>query len=429
MEHDTNNGRRPSLLGDTFEERDTSRAQRRAAQERETLWATLGTLWRHRLLIALVTGVAAVAAVVLSLLMPNWYRAEARLLLPSASGTGILAGALNDLPAAAKSLLGGKSGDYARYLTILSSEGVLNAAVAEFDLMQVYETADGEAPLLKARQTLADNTELLVDDEYEFLTVAVMDQDPERAAALTNFLVDEMTRRNALLASQSAAKFRRYIEDRYVETEAALDSVMTEQQRVQEQYGVLDLVAQGEIFYQSVADLRLQIFQAEAEYQQLLSALGPDNSLVRQARQGLASVQRQYEGALEGSERLLPVPQDSLPAITAQFFELQKEQLILAKLIEYIRPVLEEARFDEQRQIEAVQVVDMATAPERKFKPRRSIICIVVTLSAFLLVVLFVLVRDWWRRNHRYYVARLQAAARQPQAETPAPAPREPSNV
>jgi LPS O-antigen subunit length determinant protein (WzzB/FepE family) len=127
---------------------------------------------------------------------------------------------------------------------------------------------------------------------------------------------------------------------------------------------------------------------------------------------------------MEGRERMLPVSQDSLPQVARQFIALQQDQLLLAKVIEYTRPVLEEAQLEEQRTIEAVQVVDAATPPVKKARPRRSVIVIASTLSGFLLVVLYVLLFDWWRRNHAAFAHRLKAASEapappHPPAETP----------
>lgn len=393
----------------------------REARTDEAFWSTLGTLWRYRMVIIGVTGVAAVLSVVISLLLSNWYQASARLLLPARSGSGILAGALSELPSAAQSLLGDATGDYARYLAILSSRGVAERAVQAFDLMTVYETAESETPMSDAIEALRGNTEFVIDEEYDFLTVEVLDQDPERAADLANFYVAELTRRNAELSSQSAANFRRFIEERYQETEAKLDSVLNRLRDLQQEYGVMDLATQGQVFYESLAELRLQIIQAEAEYERLRSAYGSENSLVRQARQSLSSARQAYQQALSGGERLMPVAQDSLPQVTRQFYELEQERLILSELIKYTRPVLEEARFDEQRQVEAVQVVDAATPPEKKAKPKRSIICITMTISAFLLAVLFVLVYDWWRRKHGYFAQRLRASAAAPSGELHTP--------
>ena len=391
-----------------------------------TLWTTLGTLYRWRRFIMIVTGTAAVLAVVISLLLANWYRADTRLLLPPRTGTGLLSAAfMSNLPTAARSLLGGPSGDYFRYLSILSSRSVYESVVDTFDLVTVYELEEAEAPRYEAVEFLASNTEFLIDDEYEFLTVSVYDTDPERAAAMANYFIAQLSERNSRLAAQSARQFRIYVESRYDETVTALDSVQYAIQRFQERYGVLDLQQQGEQFFEFVADLRQEVLAQEAQYQMMLSQLGPENSQVQAMANAVAAANRKYQEALAGQERLLPVAKDLLPTVASEYITLERERVILATLLEYIRPVLEEARFDEGRQVEALQVIDRAVPPVEKARPRRSVICVAATLSAFLLAVLFVLVYTWWQRNHAYFAYRLRTAADDAPGEAPA-APRPP---
>ncbi len=386
-------------------------AARRDRAER-TLWTTLGTLYRWRRFILGVTGVVALLAVVITLLTANWYRAETRLLLPARSGTGLVSAAfLDNLPSAAKSFLGGSGGDYARYLTVLTSRTLYENVVDSFNLVQVYETAESQTPRQDALRTLADNVEFLIDDEYEFLSVAVNDTDRQRAADMANYFVAQLNDINAQLSSQSARGFRLFVEDRYNKTVAELDSVLLAVRVFQEKYGVLDLPKQGEQFFEYLATLRLAAIEAEGQYETLLSQFGPQNSMVQAAREAARAANGKYQAALAGRERLLPVPKDELPQVSLTYLELERERLILATLLEYIRPVLEEARFDEERKVEAVQVVDAAVPPARKAGPKRSLICIAATLSAFLLAVLFVLVYTWWQRNHAYFAHRLQEAA------------------
>ncbi len=396
-------------------------AERRDRAER-SLWEILGRLYRRRRFILAFTGGVAVLAVVISLLIDNWYRAETRLMLPARSGAGLVSAAvLDNLPTAAKSILGGASGDYARYLTVLTSRSIYEAVVDSFDLVRVYETHESKTPRPDAVRILQDNAEFLLDDEYEFLTVAVTDTDPQRAADLANYFVRKLNEINAQLSAQSARNFRVFVEDRYNKTVAELDSVMQAGRAFQEKYGVLDLPKQGEQFFEYMAQLRLAAIQAEGEYETLLSQFGPQHSLVQGAREAARAANRKYQGALAGREQLLPVPRQALPEVSVGYLELERERLILATLLEYIRPVLEEARFDEERTVEAVQVVDVAVPPARKAGPRRSVICIAATLSAFLLAVLFALAHTWWQRHHVYFAHRLREAAGEA-----APAPSDP---
>ncbi len=377
------------------------------------LWAIAATLWRRRWMVIIVTGAAAILSVIVSLLLPNWFMAQTRLLLPARTGSGILSSAiLGSLPPAASSLLGGITGDYQRYLSILDSRTVKESVVVQFDLMQVYDVADSDSPVYAAVQALDSNIEFVVDEQYNHLVVRVYDRQPQRAADMANHFVQELNRVNADLASQTAGRFRRYVEQRYAETEAELDSVVTALESLQEESGLLDLRAQGEVFAEGVTAFRLAAWQNEIQYEALLELYGPEHSAVRSARSAMDAANQRYRDMLEGQERLMPVPQDSIPAVARQFFELELQATMLGTLLEATRPVVEEARLEEQRRIEAVQVVDAAIAPVEKARPTRSVIAVASTLSAFVLVVTYVLLFDWWRRNHARLAARLASAAR-----------------
>ncbi len=385
-------------------------AERRARAE-QTFWALLSTLWRRRLLIIGVTAVAAVASIVISLLLSNWFKAETRLLLPARGSSGLLSGALlGNLPSSASSLLGGITGDYQRYLSILDSRTVKENVVNEFDLATVYDVADSEAPVHAAMEVLNGNVDFVVDEEYNHLSIQVYDQKPERAAEMANFYVAELNRINSELASQSAGAFRRYVEQRYQETEAELAGVLDALRDLQAHYGIVDLESQGEVFMTGMTEWRLQAMQAEIEYERLLQLYGPNNSAVQSARRGVEAANRRYQAALAGRERLMPVPQDSLPNVARQLLELKQDQLVLAKIVEFTRPVLEEARLEEQRKIEAVQVVDVAVPPVQKARPWRALIVVSSTMSGFLLAVLYVLLLAWWRRHHADFAQRFKTA-------------------
>ena len=105
------------------------------------------------------------------------------------------------------------------------------------------------------------------------------------------------------------------------------------------------------------------------------------------------------------------MPQDSVPGVVRQYAALELEQMIQTRILEVIGPLYEQARFDEEREAEAVQVVDYAVPPKLKAKPKRAVIVVAAALSAFLLAALFVLLYTWWQRRHAYFARRLREAA------------------
>lgn len=365
--------------------------------------------WR-RLIVGVTIG-AAILAVIISLLIPNTYVAASRLLLPDGGGGSGLLGMLDDLPSAAKSLIGGKSGDYTRYLAILGSRSVNERVVERFDLISVYELEDDRYPLESTLKELEDNVEFVIDKELDYLSIEVADRDPQRAADISNFYVSELNRVNGSLTSQTAGNLRQYIEGRYNQAMATMDSVQSSMQSFQERYGVYDLPTQLEGFFTQLVEMRVELLRVEAQYETALRQYGPDNPQVAALRDAMRSASQQYQNALVGQEHLMPVASSDVPVMARQYVDLERERMIQTRILEVLAPFLEQARMDELRQVEAVQVVDPAIPPVRKSYPKRMIIVVIVTMSAFLLTSLFVLALDWWRRNHALVSARIKEAA------------------
>lgn len=374
-------------------------------------WDLLGTLYRWRRFIVAVTTVVAIASVVIALLLPNWFKASSRLLLPSSSSGGLASALLGDISSAAQSLLGGGGGDYVRYMAILTSRAVMDDVVREFDLVTVYEMEDEEFPLDEAREDLEDNVEFVVDQEYDFFSVEVQDKDPQRAADMANFFVAKLEEINNQLSKQSAGNFRAYVEHRYnlahLDRQAMLDSLAA----FQREFGVIDLEAQTEAFFTQLAEMRADAVGLEIQLNSLRTQFGDNNRQVQNLDALVSAANEQYERALDGTEAVLPVSREAAPAMVRQYLDLTLERTIQERILELVAPMLEQARFEEERESQALQVVDAAVAPSKKFKPKRSIICIAATLSGFILAVLFSLVMDWWKRRFPAFAARLRQAS------------------
>lgn len=371
----------------------------------------LGVLYRWRRFITIVTVVMAIAAVVISLMLPNWFKASSRLLLPSSGSGGLASVLLGDISSAAQSLLGGAGGDYVRYLAILNSRTVMDDVVETFDLVTVYELEDEDFPLEEARAALKDNVDFVVDQEFDFFSVEVLDKDPQRAADMSNYFVEKLDEINNRLSKQTAGNFREYVQSRYdqagLDRQAMLDSLAV----FQREYGVIDLEAQTQAYFTQLAELRGNAIQVEIQLAALRSQFGEDNRQAQSLEAIVVAADQKYQDALAGQEAVFPVSQDRAPEMVKSYLNLMLERTIQERILELVAPMLEQAKFEEERTGKALQIVDAAIAPVEKFKPKRSVICIAATLSAFILAIFFALVMDWWRRRHEYFATRLRDAA------------------
>ena len=376
----------------------------------DLVWSSIKTLQSRRWVIIGITGLTGIASVIISLLLSNWYLAETRLLIPGQTASGLISNIVGGRIGGASSLLGGFVSDYQQELSILNSRTIKQSVVEEFDLVEVYDLADSDAPVHFAMEELEGNIEFTVDNEYNYLSIRVYDKEPQRAADMANFFVSELNRIGIELSTETARDYRLAVEKRYTEIEDSLNAVLQSVRELQQQTGILDIPTQGAAFTEGLTQWRSQIFLAELEFDKLLSLYGPNHSQTVAAQKAIERAKKSYDQALQGRERIMPVAQDSLPEIAFKFAELQVQSVILTSLVEYARPLVEDARLSEERDAKSVQVLDPAVPPAEKARPWRAAICVVSTLSGFMISVLYVLISAWWKKNYARVASNLNAA-------------------
>ena len=375
---------------------------------RERLWWAARVAYRARWVLIAITILAAGLSVWLALLMPNRFQAETRVMLPD-SGDGF-GGLLESIAPGASAILGQDGGGgYTRYSAILTSRTSLEEVVDRFDLVRVYETQEKASPRDEAVAALSANTGIGVDLEYDYLSVRVLDESPERAADIANYYVAVLNRRHIALSSGSAAEQREFLETRLNEAELALDSARQAMQAFQERNGVVQLESQAEALMGAIGAARGQVAEAEVRYQALRSQYGDENPDVSAARAAVSSAQSQLNRLTGGEDAVMPIPLQQFPAVGRQYGQLMQELKTQEAILTAIRPMYEQAAMSERRDASAVQVLDPAVPPSRKAEPRRSIIILSATLAAPILALLLLLTWALVRENGARVFSRLRA--------------------
>lgn len=95
-------------------------------------------LWRRKLLIMTLVAAAVAIAVVLSLVLPSYYRSET-VLLATGTEAGGLSSALSSIPlAGALSAASGIQSPSDKVLVVLNSRTIAEAVIARFDLLRIF---------------------------------------------------------------------------------------------------------------------------------------------------------------------------------------------------------------------------------------------------------------------------------------------------
>ena len=287
-------------------------------------------------------------------------------------------GALSGLAVGA----GGLKSPADQYVSLLQSVTVQDQLIDTFKLMQVYESKFR----FEARKKLAGNVRVSLGKKDGLITVEVDDTDPKRAAELANRHVDELRRVTAELALSEAQQRRQFFD---IQLKQTRDKLSQAQLALQSSgFNQSALRAEPKAAADSYARMRAEVTAAEVRLQTLRGGLVDSAPEVQQQVTRLQALRGQLgklESSLNGAE-------------SGDYVSKYREFKYQETLFDLFSRQYELARVDESREGSLIQVVDAATPPEHKSRPRRAIVAVVSTGIGLIMALLFVVLRQSLRR-------------------------------
>lgn len=319
----------------------------------------------------------------ISYLMPLTYTARTTFIPPqqqqsAASSLMTSLGALSGL--AGGGGIGKSPAD--QYVSLLQSNNVTDKLVDKFDLMKVYDTRYR----FGARQSLAQNSRISLGKKDGLITVEVDAHSPQLAADMANQYVLELRRLSGELVLSEAQERRTFFESQLKLTRSALQSAEAKLQRSGFDAGALK--AEPRSAAEAYARIRAEITTAEIRLQTLRRNLA-DNS--PEVQQQLAAL-----GAMRGQAEKLESKSSGTHS-DAGYVAAYRDYKYQETMFELFSKQFEMAKLDESREGSLIQVVDAASAPEYKSKPKRAAIAISAALAALASMLIGVVVAHWWR--------------------------------
>ena len=349
-------------------------------------------LVRRKRLIGVIVGAAFVSSIVVGLLLPKQYSATARVLPPAPDDPGAASSLLSRAPGGlggmAACLLGASSSSEV-WAEILRSDTVRDAVIRRLSLMDAFKTRVMD----DARRELSSHTRI-IRSKAGVLSITVEDGSPQRAADIANALVEELDRFNKGHAMTEGAQRRIFIEGRMAETKAKLTSDEEALKRFQASYGVVSMDSQETAEIDSLGKARGELMNREAELRSMLSYAMPDNPQVKMLKAGVEGLRgelgrlgRGGSGGTGAKNDDIFIPTSEFPGLSEGYTRIRRDLKIQEALYGFLASEYEQARIQEARDYPVVQVLDWASVPQRRSRPRRLQIAILTTSTAAILAV------------------------------------------
>jgi uncharacterized protein involved in exopolysaccharide biosynthesis len=334
----------------------------------------------------------AVLSIAVSLMLPNIFKATTTLLPPqqSQSGASALLSQLGGVANAAAGIAGIKNPNDL-YVGMLKSRTVADRLVARFNLIKVYDADSQE----QARQMLADNTSIVAGKDG-LITLDFESKDKKLVAEVANAYVDELLSLTKTLAITEAAKRRLFFEQQLQATKDNLANAEAALKGAIDAKGVVSVDAESRSIVETVGRLRAQISAKEIQLNSMQAFVTSNNPDYKRVQEELASLKSELSKLESGRAQ-----NDNEPPQTAgglQNIKLLRDVKYFQMLYELLAKQYEVARLDEAKDTAIVQVLDKAVVPEKKYKPKRSMIVFFSTVLCVLLGVFWAIFSEAKRK-------------------------------
>lgn len=360
-------------------------------------------LLRYKRVIIVNVLIVTLFAVIISLLIPNKYTAKSTFIAPKKKGglfgdIGGFSSTISNLSKALGGRLGTVTEEAYNYLIILQSRNASKKVIEKFDLRKVYEI-DNDKPFEDVMDELDDRVDFNVEDEGN-IVISVTDKSPKRAADMANYYIEILNQMSIELASKEAKNNREFIEKRFFEIQREIFELEDSLKRFSKNYNVLEIKEQVKGALTVAAQLKAEVELAKIERDLLLNNLGKDHPIVAQANLKLDELNKRLESMQFGNDKSFAssvsffIPFEKIPETGVQYLRLTRDYEIQNKLLEFIYPIYEQAKIEEQKNIPVVVVVDQAIPPQKKSSPKRTLIVVVTFLLSFFISVIYVLTID-----------------------------------
>jgi capsular polysaccharide biosynthesis protein len=311
-------------------------------------------LWARRQLIIGVTALGAAVGVVAAFVITPLYKSEV-VMFPAITNS-VSKALLNEQSTGRDDILAlGDEEDSEQLLQMLHSDKIRDRVTKRFDLMTVYAIDTASKQRNSDLQMAFDDHITFERTKYSSVRVQVLDEDPDRASEMANYIADQLDTVWSEMARERSSKGYRLVESKVAELAEEI-RVMTDSMRVLRELGVHDYHTQTERYN---------------EYM------------------GAAIVKGDQRAIKEFEERFKVLAKYGGPYVT-----LQDRLFNETKRMSVLRMKLEQAQADMESDLPHKFVVNRAQPSDKKFSPVRWLVVAISTLSALLLSLLLIVVQS-----------------------------------
>ena len=302
----------------------------------------------------------------------------------------------------------GESSSMDRFKTIIYSRTNLDDIIKKFNLLDDYNLESME----KAEKQLIDNikTEVTKEDAFSITVRAIS---PERSSEMVNYIVGKLNTSYVDLNVRKSKDNRIFLESRYNEIKENLRIAEDSLKSYQKKSGVFIAEDQIKATIEEYAKLDAQLAQKQIELNVIEQLYAKNSSQVNSHKITVDEFTKKIKELKTNEDNnTLLLSLKSLPNKAIIYLRLYRNVKIQESMLEFIIPIYEQAKFEEQKEIPILQIIDNGVPPEKKSYPPRVLFSLLITFILLLIIYLYLLIQEIFQNSTNPKVSMIRSELR-----------------
>lgn len=329
-------------------------------------------------------------------LVENQYEATA-VIIPreedASSVAGMALSSMKKLPFS----LGSKSSssDMDLYKTIIYSRTMMESVINKFDLIHTYKLDTSNIEYMEKAIKRLQKEVGTMETEESALLVTVRAVTRQRAADMTNYIIQTMNDRIIELKVSRSKQNRIFLEKRVAEISYQLKMAEDSLRAFQERTGLLEIKSQLQGIFTTHATLESEMMAKQVQLGILERLYDKESQQVKELEMQVQEFQKKLVQLRDQGDPGSPLLSlKKLPKTSSEFLNYYREVELNNLLMEFIVPLYEQAKIEEKKDYPILQVIDYAVPPAKRSFPPRLLFSLIGAFSITLLVLISIRIRE-----------------------------------
>jgi uncharacterized protein involved in exopolysaccharide biosynthesis len=353
---------------------------------------------KRKYLVITICCLVAIAAIIYSLVVPQYWESKATLMpIAESGGLGSLGGGIMDI--LGSGLLQTDKYDMAvDFIYIMQSRKFQEEVIRKFNLIPYYKIDEPDtlkAMELAVKQLSESTMQIFYDQKTYLVNIIAETKNKELSRQIVQYHLDSLNKYILHSKMSKGRQKREFLEKQVNNHLQTVDSLSTQIRDFQKTNRSIDITQQTQAQLELYSEIVSEYMQTEIEHSLALSQYSSDSPAVIALAEKMQLLKQKIKSLENSGSDLVPeyiVQIDKIPDLAMQYAQLMLNLEIEKKIIEYLYPQFELAKLEEVKDLPSFEVYDAPQLAGIRSKPKRALTVVLSTVAAFILSCVLALI-------------------------------------